>query len=397
MLKQGEELAGKKQYPEAAEMFRKVALQFPAHPEAATAWNNAGAAAEKAGRPQEAVTAYKALAERHPKHAQAPTALFTAARIEESIAGYARAAALYETLARKYPQAPDAPTALRQAGLMRQTLGQQDRAAALYGEFERQYKDRPEAAAVMFQKGLAQSERKDWKGAATTFGQYASAHERSPTTVEALVHRSEAQLALGDDGAAKESLARALALHRGLRKPGETGEAAAQARYLQGELVYREYERVKIAGRPRQLRRALEEKAKLLDDARRIYLDVPSYRSPEWATAALLRVGQAYEGFARAMRKAEVPRELGAEEKRLYREELERQVVIIEDKALEAYKTGYAKALDIGIYNRHTRALRLALSELAGREFPKEVEARPALRPGELRVALEPIEDIRRD
>ena len=53
-----------------------------------------------------------------------------------------------------------------------------------------------------------------------------------------------------------------------------------------------------------------------------------------------------------------MPRELSAEEKRLYREELEKAVIVIEDKALDAYRSGYAKALEIGVYNKHTRALR---------------------------------------
>jgi hypothetical protein len=135
----------------------------------------------------------------------------------------------------------------------------------------------------------------------------------------------------------------------------------------------------------------------LLDEARKVYLDVVGYRQPEWATASLLRIGQGYEAFAKALRGAQVPRELSSEEKRLYREELEKQVIVIEDKALDAYRSGFAKALEIGVYNKHTRALRVALSQLDQGEFPKDVEARPGLRAGELRVALEPIEEIRRD
>jgi hypothetical protein len=250
---------------------------------------------------------------------------------------------------------------------------------------------------VAFQKGLVMVERKDWKGAAAAFGDYARHYERDPTVVEALVNKAEAHMKVGDDGAARDALNRALATHRSLRKANDTAEFAAKARYLQGELVFREYERVKIAGRPRQLRRALEEKAKLLDEARKVYVDVVSYRVPEWATAALLRVGQGYEAFAKAMRKAETPRELSAEEKRLYREELEKSVIVIEDKALDAYRSGYAKALAIGVYNRHTRALRQALSQLDQGEFPRDVEVRPNLRAGELRASLEPIEEIRRD
>jgi cellulose synthase operon protein C len=397
MLKQGEAQVAKGDHAAASAQFRRIGRDFPGHPSAATAWNNAGVAAEKAGRPEEAVAAYKALADRFPKNSEAPGALMTAARIEESIAAYARAAAVYEQVAKKYPQSSDAPQALRQAGLLRQTLGQYDRAAAHYGEYEKQFKGRPETRQVAFQKGLVMVERRDWKGAAAAFGDYARHYDRDPTVVEALVRKGEAHLKLGDDGTAREAFAKALAEHKSLRRTEDTAPAAAQARYLQGELVFREYERVKIAGKPRQLRRALEEKAKLLDEARKVYLDVVSYRQPEWATAALLRVGQGYEAFAKALRGAQVPRELSSEEKRLYREELEKQVIVIEDKALDAYRSGYAKALEIGVYNKHTRALRVALSQLDQGEFPKDVEARPGLRAGELRAALEPIEEIRRD
>jgi TolA-binding protein len=396
LLKQGEEKAAKGEFAQAAQTFRKVAQDFPDHPSAAQALSNAGAAAERAGRPDQAVSAYRMLADRYPKATEAPGALLVAAKIEESIAAYARAAALYEQLAKRYPQSPDAPLALRQAGLLRQTLGQYDRAASHYGEYEQRWKGRPETRQVAFQKGLVLAERKDWKGAAAAFGDYARSYERDPSVVEALVHKAEAHMKLGDDTSAKEALGRALAQHRSVRG-GDTAEFAAQARYLQGELLFREYERVKIAGRPRQLRRALEDKARLLEEARKVYLDVLSFRVPEWATGALLRIGQAYEGFAKAMRKAEVPRDLNADEKRLYREELEKAVIIIEDKALAAYRSGYAKALEIGVYNRHTRALRQALAELDQGEYPREVELRPSLRPGELRAALEPIEEIRRD
>ena len=84
----------------------------------------------------------------------------------------------------------------------------------------------------------------------------------------------------------------------------------------------------------------LEEKAKRLEEAKGIYLDVVTYQSPEWATAALLRIGQGYEAYAKAMRNAPVPKDLKEEEKQVYRDELEKVVVVIEDKALDALQVG---------------------------------------------------------
>ena len=397
LLKQAEAHAAAEKWPQAAEAFSKAAAEFPKHPQAAQALSNAGAAAERAGRPKDAVRAYRALADGFPRSAAAAGALLTAAKIEESIAGYAAAAELYEALAKRFPHSEDAPVALQKAGILRQTLGQYDRAARHFGEYEKKYASRPDARLVAFQKCLVLSDRKDWKSASAAFGDYAGKYNRDPSAVEALVRKAEADLRGGKDAAAKATLEDALARHRALRRPADAVPWAARARYLQGELISRQYEAVKLAGRPRQLQRALEKKAALLEDARKVYLDVVPFGSGEWATAALLRIGQGYAAFARALRNAKVPGNLSREERRLYREELEKSVIVIEDKALEAYRSGYAKALEIGVYNQHTRELREALAELDGSAFPKSVEVRPELRPQELRVAMEPIEEIRRE
>lgn len=397
MMKAGEALAAKEQPEKAAAYFERVASEFPAHPAAPKALNNAGAALEKAGRLKPAVAAYRRLADRHPRAPEAPEALFVAARIQESIANYAEAAALFEQLAAKHPQAPQAADALFRAGALRQALGQLDRAVAHLAAYEKQQRGRPESRDVQFQRAVLLAERKDWRPAAAAFAEFAQQQPKDARAVEACVREAEAHMALQADARAKEALDRGLALHRRAGKQEAAVTFAAHARYLQGELLYREFAQVKIAGRPRALARSLEEKAQLLDRAKAVYLDVLSFKVAEWATAALLRVGQAYQGFAKALRQVKVPRELTPEEQQVYREELEKHVIVIEEKALEAFRSGHAKAMEIGVYDKHTRALRLALSELDQTEFPPDVEARPSLRASEAHAALEPIEEIRRD
>src|SRR5665213_2149878 len=141
----------------------------------------------------------------------------------------------------------------------------------------------------------------------------------------------------------------------------------------------------------------LEEKAKRLEEAKQTYLDVVTYRSTEWTTAALLRIGQGYEAYAKAMRNAPVPKDRKEDEKQMYRDELEKVIVVIEDKAIDAYKSGYARALQIGVYNKHTQAIREARSRLAEDDRPKEAELGLPGRPGEPRVTLDRIEEVRRD
>ncbi len=409
MMKSGEKYMAAGQYDRAAEFFKRVPKEYPKDEKAPKALNNAAAVLEKAKKQEDAVAAYKELADQYPQTSEAPEALFTAARIEENIAYYDKAAALYEQLASRYPQNPHAADALRSAGVLRQSLGQHDRAIKHYGEYARRFKDKSDAKEVAFHVGLVREEQKDWKQAATAFADFARTYPGDAKTVEALTREADAYLSAGNDSKAKETAAKALALYSGGAKGahGKGGGSkmsgddanyyAAQARYIQGELVFHEYERIKIAGKPKQLAKVLEQKAKLLEEAKGIYLDVVTYQSPEWATASLLRIGQGYEAYAKAMRNAPVPNDLNEEEKQVYRDELEKVVVVIEDKAIDAYKSGYAKAIQIGVYNKHTQAIRQALSRLAENEYPKENEVRLMARMGEPRVTLERIEEVRRD
>ena len=362
------------------------------------ALNNAAVVYEKEKKQDEAVAAYKSLADKYPAASEAPEALFTAARIEENIAYYDKAAGLYEQLATKYPQNSHAADALRSAGVLRQSLGQHDRAIKHYGEYARRYKDRPDAKDVAFQAAVVREDQKDWRGAAASFAAFSKVYPGDTKTVEALAREADAHLKAGNDAAAKETAAKALAAYG---KHGKGSDEAsyygAEARYIQGELAYLDYEKIKIAGKPKQLAKVLEEKAKRLEEAKSIYLDVVTYKSPEWATASLLRIGQGYEAFSKAMRNAPVPKDLKEDEKQMYRDELEKVIVVIEDKAIDAYKSGYTRALQIGVYNKHTQAIRQALSRLAENEFPKEAELRLSTRPGEPRVTLDRIEEVRRD
>jgi cellulose synthase operon protein C len=403
VMKSGEKYAAEGKFDKAATFYMRVSQEYPQNGYAPKALNNAGAVLEKAKKPEEAVAAYKQLADKYPTASEAPEALFTAARIEEGIAYYDKAAALYEQLAQRYPQNQHAADALRSAGVLRQSLGQHDRAIKHYGEYAKRYKERSDAKDVAFQAAVVREEQKDFRGAAAAFAAYSKGYPGDGRTVEALAREADAHLKAGNDAAARDAAGKALAAYKneGKRSKRDGGEDSsyygAQARHIQGDLVYRDYERVKIAGKPRQLAKVLEEKAKRLEEAKQIYLDVVTYKSPEWATAALYRIGQGYEAYAKAMRTAPVPKDLKEDEKQMYRDELEKVIVVIEDKALDAYKSGYAKALAIGVYNHHTQSLRQALSRLAENEYPKEAELRLSTRPGEPKIALDKMEEVRRD
>jgi len=415
VMKSGEKYAAEGKLAEAAGFYLRIPKEHPRDPRAPQALHNAGSLFERAKQPEAAVAAYTRLADDYPQAPEAAEALFTAARIEENIAVYDRAATLYEQVATRYPQSKPAAEALRNAGVLRETLGENEKAIRHFAEYARKHKDRGDARELAFEVGVVRERQQDWKAAAQAFEEYARGRADDPRAGEALTRAGDAWRKAGSEGKAKDVLARAVAAGAGARGGrsrqsragagaglGGSGFAdsrywAAEARYLQGELVSKDYERVRIAGKPKQLARVLEEKAKLLESARQVYLDVVTYGSPEWATAALLRIGQGYEAFARSMREAPVPKDLSSAEQQVYRDELEKLTVVIEDKAIAAYRSGYAKALDLGVYNRHTQDMRHALTRLDEAGFPKEAEMRAGLRTGEPPLQISRIEEVIRD
>jgi TolA-binding protein len=362
---------------EAAAIYLRVADEFPNHPRAAQALTNAAVTFTRGERPEEAVKAYGVLVERYPQAPEAPAAAWEAGRLYEQAALWSEAARFYQVLADRYPKDAHAPDALFNAGLLSERLSDAKRAIADYGEYARRYKTLKDAREVAFRVGLVLEHEGQREAAARAFADYAARFPGAARTIEALERQGAALMAAGLDKRAAEPLERAVGLYRKL-PPGERGAAGppAHARYLQGEALFHDFERLELAKDARRLKRTLDEKSGLLEKAKAAYVDTVAFADPEWVTAALYRVGDAYERFAKALRGAPTPPGLSADEQQIYREELEKVVVVVEEKALDAYKSGYQKALELSVYNEFTQKLRQSLGRMSDQEFPPEQEAR---------------------
>jgi hypothetical protein len=144
---------------------------------------------------------------------------------------------------------------------------------------------------------------------------------------------------------------------------------------MQGEAVLREYETVKIEGDVKQLKSRLKRKSELLKKAADTFLATAEMGVAEWTTAALYQIGFTYESFASALLNSPPPDSLSAEEKELYQQSIEEFVIPIEERGLEAYESGWNKAIELSIYNSWTAKMRAALGRLNAELYPplKEV------------------------
>ena len=129
-------------------------------------------------------------------------------------------------------------------------------------------------------------------------------------------------------------------------------------------------EQIKVEGDVKQLSSRLKRKADLLKRASAALLDTAKLGVAEWTTASLYQVGAIYESFAKSLVNSPPPSNLTAEQAEEYRMQIDEFVVPIEEKSIEAYESGWNKALELGIFNAWTAKMREALGRLNGEMFP---------------------------
>lgn len=399
--KSGDKYADAGKYDKAAEFYLRVPKETNDSRVAAQAMMNAGVMFEKSRKPEDAADVYIELAQKYGSSAPdlAEKAAFSAGVVYEKSIFYDRAAKAYELVVDKFGKGSKAADALFNAGVLRQALGQNDKAIQHYKDYAKRYADRKDAADVAFNIGVVYQDAGQEGPAYQAFADYARTYRSTgKRVIEAHTRAGIMSLQLGQLKRAKEDFATAQALFK--RASGDekkTGKAwAAQARYNEGELIFREYEKVTLDVPPAKLEKALKQKSKLLADAEKVYLSVVDYQDLKWATAALYRVAQVYDAFAESLVNASTPKGLSADQAQAYRDTLDLYVVNIQNKAVELFTAGYTKAIQMQVYDEYTAKIREALGRLAAVKFPPEHEARSHERTGDRAPNPEMVQEIAR-
>lgn len=399
--KSGQKYAEAGKYEQAAGFYLRVPKETSDSRTGAEAMMNAGVMFEKAKQPEDAADVYIELAEKYGTGAPdiAEKAAFAAGAVYEKVLFYDRAAKAYEFVVNKFGKGSKAADALYNAGLLRQALGQNDRAIAHYKAYAKRYASRPDAADVAFNIGVVYQEAGQEGPAYEAFSRYARTYRSSgKRIIEAHTRAGLMSYRLGQLRRAKDDFAAAQTLYKRAngaeQKAGRTW--AAQARYLEGELIFREYEKVTLDVPPAKLEKALKQKSKLLAQAEKVYLSVVDYQDLKWATAALYRVAQVYDAFAESLVNASTPKGLSADQAQAYRDALDLYVVNIQDKAVQLFTAGYTKAIQMQVYDEYTAKIREALGRLAADKFPPERESRSKVRTGDRPLDLEFVTEVAR-
>lgn len=404
ILHSGQKFADAGKFEKAATFY----LRVPKEPSvdgktAADAMMNAGVMYEKAKRPEEAADVYLDLAEKYgdkaPEHAE--KAAFSAGVVYEQSIFFDRAAKSYEIVVKKFGKGPRAADALYNAGLLRQALGQNDKAIAHYKEYTRRFSTRKDAADVAFNIGAVYEEVGQDGPALRAFEDYVRSYASSnKRVIEAHVRAGRLLYKMGQLKKAKAAFATAAAKYKRASGAAKADGKSwvAQARYYEGEMIFKDYEKVSIDVKPSQLGAALTKKTKLLAEAEKVYFSIADYNDLKWATAALYRDGQIYEVFAEALAAAaaKCPSGLSEDDCQRYQDAISEKVVQIQDKAVSSFTVGYNKAIQMQVYNEYTAKTREALGKLAAQKFPPEHESRQRERNGDRPPTIEYVTELAR-
>ncbi len=381
LLKQGDTLVERGYAGRGASYYLRVATEHPKHDKAAMALANAGAALERARKPHAATEAYERVARDYPTSSYAADATLVVARVFENMGDYERAAKRYDGFIERYPKHAGRADALYNSGVLYEGLGQSKLAAARYASYAKQYSGEKDSLQVELRVGVVQARSGDHKSAAASLSRFVERHPSAAESIEASTQLGKSLMATGKLKDADKALARAAKAGRSVQGRGRI--AGAEARYLQGEIIYREFAAVKLDPKPAKLGASLERKAKLLASAKDAYLDVLSYSTAEWTTAALFRIGESYESFARGLRDYPAPSALTQDQQDAYSEQLSTFALAFEEEAIGAYKSGYQRAMELAIYNTYTRKIREALGRLSPQEYSPIAEIGAELHPAE--------------
>ncbi len=370
MFKLGESLGKKGEHGKAAEAYLRAAKEFPNEQRSAQAAVNAEVEARRAADLATLSAAAKILIDNHRQRDEAAEGIWIAATTYQEVGLFSEAASYHAVITDSWPRSQHHKDAAYNAVLLHTTVGEHDKAIASGQKFKKFYPRDDSADEVTFLMGKAHEKAGKKAEAAALYDAYSRSARSVGSQIEALVRL--ATVKSNDERAASAALERALQLYK-TRKSSVDDRGkyyAAKARYMQGETILKKFQDVKIEGDVKQLKDRLKKKAELLKKAAESFLATAEIGAAEWTTAALYQIGVTYESFSKALLSAPPPDNLSAEEQELYQQAIDEFVVPIEERSLEAYESGWRKALELGIFNSWTAKMREALGRLNSELYP---------------------------
>ncbi len=147
----------------------------------------------------------------------------------------------------------------------------------------------------------------------------------------------------------------------------------AELRFLRAERKFDEFKEVKLEFPERVLRRRVDEKMKIRDEAEKLYTAVSDVKIAGWTAAAACRIGEMALDFRDSFRNLPIPAEIRNDPDREadYIAWVEDEIIYpFEDVAIKRFEYALDIAHQLRVYNQWSRRSAQRMSELQPNAFP---------------------------
>jgi tetratricopeptide (TPR) repeat protein len=293
--------------------------------------------------------------------------LFEQAGAALSTNRYDEAVRLYDKLLARFAESPYARAAMYNRGLALRDRKDWPAAVQAFKAMVEKYPAHADAKDGFFQLGACYAELSNWPASGEVFVRLLERQDlTADDRVEAMARRGFAQFSLGDLDAAEKTFRGTLAYKQRI----ETEERLATDFYLAfsqyhlGEIDHQRFRGVTLRLPDTLMDRALDQKASLLLQAQRAYIDTIKYGNPAWASAAGFQVGSLYEELYESFMQAPTPANLEADARQVYREELHKKIRVLLEKSVRWYHENLLMIERLGVNTDWAEKSKLGYAKL---------------------------------
>jgi TolA-binding protein len=297
--------------------------------------------------------------------------LFEAGGTALSDKRYDDAIAAYDRLLKEFADSRYTKAALYNVGLACQGKKDWPGAIVRFKVLSDHYGETADAKDAQFQLGATYAEMENWPASAEVFALILQRKDlNADDKIEALGRRGFAQFKLKDLETAERTFKSAVAYFEqiALQERLQTDFYLGLCKYHLGEIPHERFRAAPLRLPEKQMRVDMDEKARLLLFAQRMYIDAIKMGNPQWASASGYQVASLYEEFYDAFMHAPVPPELlgtGNEEKReIYFEELRKNIRILLEKSLRWNEQNLLMMERLGVQNEWRDKTKLAYAKV---------------------------------
>lgn len=280
---------------------------------------------------------------------------------------YDDAIRLYDKLLTSFPDSPYARPGLYNRGLAHRDKKDWNGAVEAFKTLAEKHASHADAKDALFQLGACYAELTNWPASGEVFVRLLDRQDlTSDDRIEAIARRGFAQFNLSDLDAAEKTFRSALAFKQkieGVERLG-TDFYLAFSQYHLGQINHQRFRAVALRLPETRMETDLEQKASLLLQAQRAYIDTIKYGNPAWASAAGFQVGSLYEELYDSFINAPVPMNLDKEARGVYLDELHKKIKVLLEKSLRWYRENLLMVERLGVNTDWAEKSKLAYAKL---------------------------------